>query len=60
MTSRWQGALDFRRYGRELAFETDAVSLKKRVWGGGRATAKRLFQSKLRVFNPRNKTMAEE
>ena len=38
MTSRWQGAPYFRRYGRELVSKP-AISLKK-SWGGYRRTTR--------------------
>ena len=40
MTSGWQGAPDFRRYGRELVSKP-AISLRKKSWAG--YTVERLY-----------------
>ena len=37
MTSWWQGAMYFRRYGRELVSKP-AISSKRKIWGGYRRT----------------------
>ena len=48
MTSGWQGAPRFRRYGRELVSEP-ATSLKK-VWGGYRRMAQKCKQKMWLIF----------